>query len=171
MDGPAPYETWGGCNCGCNKDNPCRIIPNDNPGITTRVVNRCTPYGEKLDTKEQFIALASYNSIRIPTHFHPHRLKVVYRAQPVKLKKIEDDGLYDPSRINLDVPYSYLEALVNYIASRKLNPNMQGVNTGFHEGNNYYQKYLSSCALIQDQGLDAAPTIGDGNKFTSRGFV
>lgn len=135
-------------------------------GVTTR-----TPYGCRVGYyMPDVIYTPAYNIIRVPDCFAPTRLRVVYRASGQRIKKVEDNGLYDPERIVIDLPYSYLEPLVYYIASRLLSANMNGVDQQFHEGNNYYSKFNSACAMLVDQGLDV-DTIGGYDKLHGKGFV
>lgn len=117
------------------------------------------------------INLLAYNKFRVPKDLKPCKLKVTYRASAARMRRIEDYVGKTPDQIFVDVPPAYLSALLNYIASRKFNPNLNGVQQGFHEGNNYYQKYLSACALLQDQGFEVEPMGNEGSKFTSKGFV
>ena len=118
------------------------------------------------------IQLAAYNTIRVPDNLTPQKLRVVYRATAKRVKKIENNGIpYDPTRIFIDVPYEYLQAILFYIASRKFNSNKSGVQGGMHEGNNYYQKYIAACTLLQDQGAGVEPVGNSGNKFEQNGFV
>jgi len=113
----------------------------------------------------------AYNVIRVPEGLGNQWIRVVYKASPRRLKKIEDDGLYEPDRIFIDLPYSYLMAVVYFIAHRLTNANMQGVQQGFHEGNNYYQKYISACAILKDRGVDVDSVAESGQRFLQKGFI
>lgn len=117
------------------------------------------------------IQLAAYNTIRVPDNLPPQKLRVVYRATAKRVKKIVDVNTYDPTRIFIDVPYEYLQAILNFIASRKFNSNKTGLNQGMHEGNNYYQKYIAACTLLQDQGAGVEPVGNQGDRFEQNGFV
>lgn len=157
--------------CECCKQKRYRATIDDVNTITT--IHH--PYGvpNQQPNYARTITLLAYNTLRIPEEAEGKTLKVVYRASGKRMRKIDVNltPVYDVSRIEVDLPPAYLSAVLNYIASRKFNPNMNGVQNGFHEGNNYYQKYLAACALIQDQGFDVAPVGNEGSKFTNRGFV
>ena len=143
----------------------------DKPGT---VVTRHHPYGvPNLRPGESYsVQLAAYNTIRLPDDMEPQRLRIIYRATAKRVKKIENNGIpYDPTRIFIDVPYEYLQAIINFIASRKFNSNKSGVQGGMHEGYNYYQKYIAACTLLQDQGAGVEPVGNSGSKFTNSGFV
>lgn len=183
VDTGEPHGVGRTCGCG-NKiisqsqfDNMCECCKQkryvntlDEPGT---IVTRRHPYGTPNDVLRngRVIQLQAYNTIRVPDDLEPQTLRIVYRATAKRLKKVADDGTYFPDRIFLDVPMEYLQAILYYIASRKFNPNMQGVQQGFHEGNNYYTKYLSACQLLQDQGAGVEPVGNHGSKFQQKGFV
>lgn len=182
-DAGSPHVSAGRtCKCGTKLtpdqlDTMCYACRNarfsktlDKPGT---VVTRHHPHGVPNLRPGQgcSIHLAAYNAIRVPDDMEPQRLRIIYRATAKRVKKIDDTSLYDPTRIFIDVPYEYLQAILFYIASRKFNPNKSGVQGGMHEGNNYYQKYIAACTLLQDQGAGVEPVGNEGNKFEQNGFV
>lgn len=184
VDAGSPHDSVGRtCGCGNNImsqdkfDNLCECCKQkryvntlDKPGTIT---TRRHPYGvpNERPLSESVIQLAAYNTIRVPDCLPPQKLRIIYRAAVKRVKKVADDGTYDPNYITLDVPYEYLQAILYYIASRKFNPNLNGVQQGFHEGNNYYQKYIAACSLLQDQGAGVEPVGNHGDKFEQKGFV
>lgn len=182
--GSSEWEYKGMCGCG----NPaiglddyndlcecCRVERYtetlDKPGTIT-TATRWNPYGwpSRYD-KGISVGLASYNTLRVHPDLQGQVLEVTYRAAASKVKKVEDNGMYDPDRITIDLPRSYLDALCFYIASRKFNANIQGVGQQFHEGNNYYQKYIAACTLLETQGVGAMPAMDSSDKFMDKGFV
>lgn len=101
-----------------------------------------------------------------PTWLRTNNLTVVYRAaHPAITIGI---GLFDPNRVDIELPYSHLEALLFFVASRVNNP--VGMSNEFHAGNNYAAKYESACRelealnLEQDQG-------GTNTRAQQKGFV
>jgi hypothetical protein len=73
-------------------------------------------------------------------------LTVVYRANhPTIVKAL---GYFDPTSVVVDLPYTHLEALLLYIASRVMNP--VGMSQQFHDGNNYAAKYEAACQRLLD---------------------
>lgn len=171
------------CKCGCKVESPekldglCDRCRNkifsqtlDKPGT---IVTKQHPYGTpnlRLNNT-QSIQLAAYNTIRVPDDLPPQKLRIIYRGSPTRIKPVDPTIPFDPSRIDVGVPFEYLQAILYYIASRKFNPNKQGISQGFHEGNNYYQKYISACTLLQDSGSGVEPVGNQGNKFYDKGFV
>lgn len=77
-------------------------------------------------------------------------------------------GYFDPSRIEVELPYAYLEALCYFIASR--------VNTitGFSEGINpadyFYKKYEMACMKISDSSIYLTSS-NQGEIFNKGGWV
>lgn len=85
----------------------------------------------------------------IPKVLHTKTLTVVYRANHPILKP--GVGLYDASKVALELPYSHLEPLLLYIASRVNNP--IGMSNEFNAGNNYAAKYEAACAQLEQFNL------------------
>lgn len=92
-------------------------------------------------------------TLKVPTSLvsvpAPEILKVVYRATNDNI--VIPVGTFDPSRVEVELPVSHLEALLYYIASRVHNP--IGLSNEFHAGNNYYAKYEASCAELEEKNL------------------
>lgn len=85
----------------------------------------------------------------LPEALKTQTFTVLYRADHPKLT--EDDGADFPEDMEVDLPDSYLEPLLYYIASRLHNPT--GLVNEFHMGNSYYAKYEASCREIENLGL------------------
>lgn len=60
-------------------------------------------------------------------------------------------GLFRPECIEVDLPYTHLEALLLFIASRVMNP--VGITQEFHEGNNYAALYEAECLRLENQNF------------------
>lgn len=76
-------------------------------------------------------------------------LTVAYRAgHPL----IVAGAGFNPSRVEIELPYSHLEALLLFIASRINNP--VGMTNEFNAGNNYAAKYERECQLLESNGLE-----------------
>lgn len=77
------------------------------------------------------------------------KLEVVYRSgHPLIAVGL---GIFNPERIEVELPYAYLEALLYFIASRVHNP--VGMGTEFNAGNTYAMKYESACAELENLNL------------------
>lgn len=99
------------------------------------------------------ISIAS-QSTSLPSYLITPSLTVVYRAKhPIIVK---GSGTFNPSRVELELPWTHLEPLLLFVASRINNP--IGMTNEFHAGNSYYAKYEKACAelelrnLVIDQG-------------------
>jgi len=105
----------------------------------------------------------------------PQVLTVVYKAGHVPIPKIADADLdgFDLTGVQIDLPVTYLEALLYFVASRIFNPmdlsNVVG-RQPFHSGNNYYSKYEAACAQLMSKGLDISEKLETG-LFQRKGFI
>lgn len=101
----------------------------------------------------------------IPVELVTDTLLVVYRANHPILVKCAG---FNPANIELELPYSHLEPLLYYVASRINNP--IGMANEFHAGNSYAAKYEKSCQELEmvnlrvDQG-------SQNTKLRQKGFV
>lgn len=105
----------------------------------------------------------------------PQVLTVVYKAGHVPIPKIDDAALdgFDLTGVQIDLPVTYLEALLYFVASRIFNPMDQGSVANrqpFHSGNNYYSKYEAACAQLMSKGLDISESLETG-LFQRKGFI
>lgn len=164
--------------CGCGRGHGCNCTPPnswarydstlDYPAtITTR-----TPYGNYGSCGPGLPVLytPAVNVIRLPENMPSGFMKVFYKAAPARIPKLEDNGVTTYDRIDLDLPFTYLDALVYYISSRLTAPTNGGLQTGTNETTQYYNKYLSACAVLTDQGVDVS-TQGSGySRFAKSDF-
>ena len=115
---------------------------------------------------ERSITTPTYNSIVIPDCSEVKELKLVYRANhPIIMNEDRD---IDPSEYEIELPYSHLEALLLFIASRVYNPISAG--NQFHEGNNFAGKYEQACQLLEMQNL-RVDKASDNTRFIQNGWV
>lgn len=93
----------------------------------------------------------SAHVLRVPTEVAEEGalLQVVYRANHVPIAV--GLGLFDPARVEVDLPYSHLEPLLYFVASRVNNP--MGMANEFHAGNSYSAKYEAACQQLELQNL------------------
>lgn len=74
-----------------------------------------------------------------------------------------------PLAVPIDLPYTHLEALCYFVASRLHNP--IGMTPGaMHEGNNYATKFEAAVAQLNDLGMHRSVS-GMSNQFEAKGFV
>lgn len=88
-------------------------------------------------------------SSEVPAHLQTHTLEVVYRANHPILNA--DAGGFNPETLEVELPYSHLEPLLYFIASRAHNP--IGMVNEFNAGNNYAAKYEMACQQIEQANL------------------
>ena len=81
-----------------------------------------------------------------PDYLKTSTLEVVYRANHPVITT-DDLDFYDVEEIEVDLPYSHLEPLLYYVASRVNNP--MGMANEFHAGNSYYAKYEAACQQLE----------------------
>lgn len=85
----------------------------------------------------------------LPDWLKTNTLTVVYQANhPLVTIPL---GLFDPNRTEMELPYSHLDALLYFIASRVHNP--VGMTNEFHAGNNYNAKFEAACAELEMMNL------------------
>lgn len=92
----------------------------------------------------------------LPEYLKTSTLDVVYRASHPKI--VMGLGYFDPARVELELPDTYLEALLLFVASRVNNP--IGMTNEFHAGNSYAAKYEAECGRLELDGV----TVGKGSQ-------
>lgn len=95
-----------------------------------------------------------------------NKLTVMYQANHVMLDP--DMGSFDPTKIEMELPQSHLQALLYFVASRVNNP--IGLGQEFNAGNTYAAKYERECQLLEAKGMEIDEDTSS-TKFSSRGFV
>ena len=76
-------------------------------------------------------------------------LTITYRANHPIIDV--NSGTFDPETYEVELPYSHLEPLLLYVASRVNNP--IGMTNEFHAGNSYAAKYEAACRRLEDTGV------------------
>ncbi len=92
-------------------------------------------------------------------------LRVVYRATLPQI--VKEEGFFDLDSVDVDLPYTHLQALLYFIASRVHNP--IGFNTVVHEGNNYASKFEHECGLLDANNL-RVDVVAHNDKASQKGF-
>jgi hypothetical protein len=94
----------------------------------------------------------SYNTLVLPVDLKSEKVTVVYRENhPIILK---EQGYFALDEVEVTLPYSHLEALLLYVASRIMNPiGVSGSQGQFHEGNNYAAKFEAACSRLEQTNL------------------
>lgn len=77
-------------------------------------------------------------------------IRVGYRANHPRI--IAEYGYIDPALTEVELPYSHLQALLYFVASRCHNP--VGMTNEFHAGNSYMAKYEAECARLEMENLE-----------------
>jgi len=78
------------------------------------------------------------------------KLELVYRANHPII--VVGNGAFNPAKIELELPYTHLEPLLLYVASRFHNP--IGMVNEFNAGNNYASKYEIACQQLELLNLE-----------------
>lgn len=86
----------------------------------------------------------------IPHEFKTAELVVSYRAGWVPIDP--DVGNFDPTRIDIELPYTHLNALLLFVASRVNAP--IGLGQEFNASNNYYARFQKACQELEDEGYE-----------------
>lgn len=96
----------------------------------------------------------------LPEAYITDVLRVVYRADHARIP-LE----VDPETYEVGLPYSHLEALLYFVASRVHNP--IGMTNEFHAGNSWAAKYEQECSRLEQQGIQI--DNGESNSRLSAG--
>lgn len=104
-----------------------------------------------------------YAQDTLPDELKTTMLKVVYRANHPIIGEVND-----PEKYTVDLPYSHLEALLYFVASRVHNP--IGMVNEFNAGNSWANKYEVECARLEGQG-NYIDTQSGNTKLYQKGFV
>lgn len=104
-----------------------------------------------------------YAQETLPDNLKTSTIKVVYRANHPLIGYVSD-----PENYIVALPYSHLEALLYFVASRVHNP--IGLVNEFNAGNNYAAKYEMECARLEGQGM-YIEVQQDNSKLSQKGFV
>lgn len=77
-------------------------------------------------------------------------VRVGYRANHPRI--IVEFGTFNPALTEVELPYSHLQALLYFVASRCYNP--VGMTNEFHAGNSYMAKYEAECVRLEMENLE-----------------
>lgn len=85
-----------------------------------------------------------------PDYLKTSQLEVFYRAtHPPIVKPI---GFFDPTRVEVHLPRTYLQALLYFVAARVHNP--MGMNQEFYSGTVFSSKYEQECLRLKDANVE-----------------
>ena len=110
-------------------------------------------------------AAVAAQSMDLPDQLKTSTLTVVYRARHPMLLVTAS---FNPTRVELELPYTHLEALLLYVASRVHNP--IGMTNEFHAGNSYAAKYEQACQQLEIQNL-RVDQASQSNRLQRNGWV
>ena len=103
----------------------------------------------------------------LPDWLKTRTVEIVYRANHTKI--IKGITLFDPSRVQVDLPETHLNALLLFVASRAYTPiRMTGE---FNAGNNYAVNYEAGCDQLNTAGLRTDQGGGLNQRFNARGWA
>ena len=106
----------------------------------------------------------SLKSLRVPKEWTGD-VVLVYRQNHPQI--VIPVGPFLPERIEVELPYTHLEALLYFIASRVHNP--LGMQNEFHMGNSYAMKYEQACMMLENKNIQADHTV-QGSRFERNGW-
>lgn len=104
--------------------------------------------------------------IGLPDELKSPRVELVYRANHPLI--IADGADLEPDSIELELPYSHLEPLLFYIASRVHTPT--GMTNETNMGNTYFAKYEASCQQLEMTNL-RVDQGGQADRLSRNGWV
>lgn len=117
----------------------------------------------------------SYNTLRVPAKLDNSEIIVTLRAGHPRIENIPDAEIetFDYDSVFIDLPENYRTALIYYTISRLMNAK-GAQNLGqsmFHEGDNYYRKYLQECELLKSSDTEVSEVPDFKNHIKNYGFI
>ena len=112
------------------------------------------------------IHLTSFNSIVIPKEFTSKTIEVVYRANHTALN--DADVQSKPFDVEIELPPTYIEPLLFYVASRVHTP--VGLNQEFNGGNTYAARFEAACQRIENLN-HRVDRVSEETLFEQNGWV
>lgn len=116
-----------------------------------------------------------YNLLRCPQSLGASTLYVDLRTGHKRIPFIPDNELdtFDLSTLVIDLPYTYRTALVYYMMSRLFNSKgaLTVGRTMFHEGNNYYDKFIRECDSLRVSDSEVTEQVDSINGIIQKGFI
>lgn len=103
----------------------------------------------------------------LPDYLKTSGLEIVYRADHPRIKYTGEEMV--PASVNIDLPYSHLEPLLYFIASRIHNP--IGMQNEFHSGNNYASKYERACQQLEQLNIRVDQSDQTNDRLRAKGWV
>lgn len=103
----------------------------------------------------------------LPDDLKSETLQVIYQVDAPRI--VIPVGFFDPTRVEVELPYAYLEALGYFVASRVTSPMGTGQFEGL-AGNNWYVRFEKACQAIENNGMQVDRN-GGSDKFQDRGFA
>lgn len=113
------------------------------------------------------INMLAYDTLKFHRNHTAEDLLVTYKA---KLKPM--DLRLSPENVIIDLPEHFLNALVLYTVTRKYNPKgAETIGRGmFHEGNNYWTKFIEEIADLK-ANLGSIASTGESTNFNRNGWA
>jgi len=123
--------------------------------------------------KPESVLTTSTRALRIPSRTldslfarETRRLTVIYRADHPTISK--RDAQKEPEKVEVELPQTHLWPLLLFVASRALNP--VGMQSDFHQGNNYAAKYEQACRELEAGGYQRRQEA-EKTRFEANGWV
>lgn len=108
-------------------------------GVSLPVNDRNNPYSVQTPNHTTLVTPSKWKDGVVP-----ETLTVVYRANHPAIRNRTN---FRPSNVSVELPESYLEALLLFVVSRINNP--IGMTNEFHAGNSYAAKFEQECARLE----------------------
>jgi len=105
-------------------------------------------------------------SADVPDYLKTDSLEIVYRANHPQI--VMPSGYFDPAKVNVALPFSHLQALLFFVASRMTNP--IGISNEMNMGNNYAMKYEAECQRLEAMNLET-DSVADVSRFRRNGWI
>lgn len=112
------------------------------------------------------LVMVEDDEVKIPKHLRTKTITVHYQAMhPVLNVGL---GYFDPARVDIELPYSHMQALLFYVASRAHSP--MGLAEEGLAGSQWFAKYENECRILENLGGTRDDVTGS-DKFNQNGWV
>jgi len=108
----------------------------------------------------------SYDSVQIPSAVSGNYISIIYKANPVLIEY--EEGVTDPTTVNVRLPMSLLEPLLHYVGYRAHGSVDGNIDS---ENNTHLMRYEASCNKVEQLGLVPSDSLEIDTNTSTRSLL